>query len=44
MPVHFLVDKEGWLRWSHVESNACQRRENSEIPAAIELLSWDLAG
>jgi len=41
---YFLVDKERWLRWSHIESNACQRRENSEILAAIKLLSSDFAG
>ncbi len=36
---YFLIDREGKLRWSHVESNNGQRRENSEILAAIKLLS-----
>jgi peroxiredoxin len=36
---YFLIDKEGRVRWSHVEHNNGQRRENSEILAAIKLLS-----
>jgi peroxiredoxin len=36
---YFLIDKEGQVRWSHVEGNNSQRRENSEILAAIKLLS-----
>ena len=36
---YFLIDKEGLVRWSHVEANNGQRRENSEILAAIKLLS-----
>jgi peroxiredoxin len=36
---YFLIDKEGRVRWSHVEANNSQRRENSEILAAIKLLS-----
>jgi peroxiredoxin len=36
---YFLIDKEGRVRWSHLEGNNSQRRENSEILAAIELLS-----
>jgi peroxiredoxin len=36
---YFLIDKKGQVRWSHVEANNSQRRENSEILAAIELLS-----
>lgn len=36
---YFLIDKEGRLRWSHVESNNGQRRENQEIFTAMELLS-----
>jgi len=36
---YFLIDKEGRVRWSHVEGNNRQKRENSEILAAIELLS-----
>jgi peroxiredoxin len=36
---YFLIDKEGRVRWAHVEGNNSQRRENSEILAAIKLLS-----
>lgn len=36
---YFLIDKEGRVRWSHVEGNNSQRRENSEILAALKLLS-----
>jgi peroxiredoxin len=36
---YFLIDKEGRVRWSHVEGNNGERRENSEILAAIKLLS-----
>jgi peroxiredoxin len=36
---YFLIDKEGRIRWSHVEANNSQKRENSEILAAIKLLS-----
>jgi peroxiredoxin len=36
---YFLIDKEGRVRWSHIERNNGERRENSEILAAIELLS-----
>ena len=36
---YFLIDKDGRVRWSHVEANNGQRRENSEILAAIKLLS-----
>ena len=36
---YFLIDKVGRVRWSHVEGNNSQRRENSEILAAIKLLS-----
>ena len=36
---YFLVDKEGRVRWSHVEANNSERRDNSEILAAIQLLS-----
>jgi peroxiredoxin len=36
---YFLIDKEGRVRWSHIELNNSERRENSEILAAIELLS-----
>ena len=36
---YFLIDKEGLVRWSHVEGNNRERRENSEILAAIKRLS-----
>ncbi|HJQ10507.1 MAG TPA: redoxin domain-containing protein [Gemmatimonadaceae bacterium] len=36
---YFLIDKEGRVRWFHVETNNSERRENEEIFAAIELLS-----
>jgi peroxiredoxin len=35
---YFLVDREGVVRWSHVEANPGQRRENAEILAALEQL------
>src|SRR3954462_8353405 len=36
---YFLIDRDGKVRWSHVEGNNSERRENSEILAAIKLLS-----
>jgi peroxiredoxin len=36
---YFLMDREGRIRWSYIEGNNGDRRENSEILAAIELLS-----
>ena len=36
---YFLIDKEGRVRWSHVEAQNSDRRQNSEILAAIGLLS-----
>ena len=36
---YFLIDREGRLRWSHVETNNGERRENEEIFAAMSLLS-----
>ncbi len=33
---YFLVDGEGILRWSHVEENPSNRRENHELLAAID--------
>jgi peroxiredoxin len=36
---YFLIDREGRVGWSHIEANNGERRENSEILAAIELLS-----
>jgi peroxiredoxin len=36
---YFLLDKDGRVRWSHVERNNGERRDNSEILAAIKLLS-----
>src|ERR1700716_2825297 len=35
---YFLIDKAGRVQWSHVERNNGQRRENSEILAAIAQL------
>jgi peroxiredoxin len=36
---YFLIDRAGNIRWSHLESNNSERRENGEILAAIKLLS-----
>ena len=36
---YFLIDRSGRVRWSHVESNNSERRENREILTALELLS-----
>ena len=36
---YFLIDKEGLVRWSHIEAKNGERRDNSEILAAIKLLS-----
>jgi peroxiredoxin len=36
---YFLIDRNGVVRWSHVEAKNGERRENSEILAEIELLS-----
>jgi len=36
---YFLIDRQGRVQWSHVERNNSERRDNSEILAAIELLS-----
>jgi peroxiredoxin len=33
---YFLVDEQGILRWSHVEENPSNRRENHELLAAID--------
>ena len=41
---YFLVDKEGRVRWSHIEGNNSERRDNSEILAAIKLLSLASGG
>jgi peroxiredoxin len=35
---YFLLDKAGVIRWEHVEENPGQRREDSEILAAIDKL------
>jgi peroxiredoxin len=35
---YFLIDKQGIVRWAHVEEKPGQRRENSEILAHIEKL------
>jgi len=36
---YFLIDTDGRVRWSYVERKNGERRDNSEILAAIELLS-----
>ena len=36
---YFLIDRDGRVRWSHVESNNGERREDSEILAEIQRLS-----
>jgi peroxiredoxin (alkyl hydroperoxide reductase subunit C) len=41
---YFLVDREGRVRWSHVEGSNGERRENSEILAEIERLSLVQSG
>lgn len=35
---YFLIDKQGIIRWSHVEATPSTRRENSEILAEIAKL------
>ena len=36
---YFLIDREGVIRWTHIEANPGQRRENAEILAEIAKLS-----
>ena len=36
---YFLIDRAGNIRWSHVETNNSERRDNQELLAAIKLLS-----
>ena len=36
---YFLIDREGVVRWAHVEENPSHRRENSEILERIAELS-----
>ena len=36
---YFLIDKEGRVRWTYLETNNSDRRENSEILSAIQQLS-----
>ncbi|HEY0529371.1 MAG TPA: redoxin domain-containing protein [Gemmatimonadaceae bacterium] len=36
---YFLIDRDGRVRWSHVESNNGERREDSEILREIQRLS-----
>jgi peroxiredoxin len=36
---YFLIDRDGRIRWAHIETNNGERRENEEILAAMELLS-----
>ncbi len=35
---YFLIDKQGIIRWSHIEAMPGTRRENSEILAEVEKL------
>jgi alkyl hydroperoxide reductase subunit AhpC len=35
---YFLIDANGVIRWEHVEDNPSNRREDSEILAAIDQL------
>ena len=35
---YFLIDRDGIVRWAHVEANPGQRRENAEILAEIAKL------
>ena len=35
---YFLLDRDGVIRWEHVEENPGQRREDTEILAAIDRL------
>ena len=35
---YFLIDREGTVRWAHVEANPGKRRENAEILAEIARL------
>ena len=35
---YFLIDRDGIVRWSHVEANPGQKRENNEILAEIAKL------
>lgn len=35
---YFLVDRDGVVRWAHVEENASNRRSDAEILAAIDAL------
>jgi len=36
---YFLIDRQGLVRWYHVEADNSERRDNSEILTAIKLLS-----
>lgn len=33
---YFLIDKDGIIRWAHIEASPGQKRENAEILAAIK--------
>ncbi len=35
---YFLIDRDGVIRWEHIEDNPSNRREDSEILAAIDRL------
>lgn len=36
---YLLIDRQGMVRWTHVEAEAGQRRENAELLAEIRALS-----
>ena len=36
---YFLIDREGVVRWAHVEDNPGKRRENSEIFEQIKAVT-----
>lgn len=36
---YFLIDRQGILRWSHVEDSTGARRENSELLAQLEAVT-----
>ena len=36
---YFLIDRDGVVRWAHIEENPSRRRENSEILAHVAELS-----
>jgi len=38
---YFLIDKQGVIRWAHVEEHPGLRRENTELITEIEMLGSD---